>query len=117
MAAGVTVCAGVVEPGTTVYVMIVEIVSPLLGGVVVVLPAGADGAVVVGTAVVGVVAAAVLGPLAEIGLTSCTLCAGNLGFDPPGAKTTNTTRSAPTTPRPANIPARCDATSLHASVR
>src|SRR5580700_6381299 len=88
--------------------MYVVIVPPGFGaGVVVVLAAGADD-VVVGAAVVGVVAAAVLGPLAEIGLTSCTLWAGSRGFDPPGANTTSTTSRAPTTPRPASMPARCD---------
>ena len=116
MAAGVTVCAGVVEPGTTVYVMIVEIVSPLLGGVVVVLPAGADGAMVVGTAVVGVVAAAVLGPLAEIGLTSCTLCAGNFGASIRPGEDDQYDEERADDARPANIPARCERTSLHASV-
>jgi hypothetical protein len=87
--------------------MYVVMVPPGFGGVVVVLAAGADD-VVVDAAVVGVVAAAVLGPLAEIGLTSCTLCAGSRGLEPPGANTTSTTSRAPTTPRPANMPVRWD---------
>jgi hypothetical protein len=73
----VCVCGGVV-PGRYTTVADVGTVTLWCGCVVGVLGAVVDEAVV-GIVVVGAVAAAVFGPLAAIGLTSCTLCTGSRG--------------------------------------
>ena len=56
--------------------------------------------------VVGVVAAAVVGPDVVVTFGSCTLWMGSLGRGPPGATMTSTASTSPTTARPANMPAR-----------
>ncbi len=61
---------------------------------------------VIGTG--GVVVAAVLGPTVRTGPTSCTVCAGSRGLEPPGEKATSTASSTPTTASPASIPRRWD---------
>ena len=56
----------------------------------------------------GVVAAAVLRPTVRTGPTSCTLWVGSRGVEPPGARTTSTASSTPTTASPPSIPGRWD---------
>jgi hypothetical protein len=58
--------------------------------------------------VVGVVAAAVVGPEVVVTLTWRTPWLGSLGPRPPGEAMTSTPSNSPTTARPANVPARCE---------
>jgi hypothetical protein len=99
----VGVGAGVVVLGTYTKVKVVGGVALWCGCVV--LGAVVDD-VVEGRAAGSTVAAAVLGPLAAIGLNSCTLCTGSRGLPLPGESITSTASRAPTTPRPASIPVR-----------